>query len=557
MNLRMIFGCSLSISLLTSGASGLGTTDVRNPSIPQVTLDEGVWEAMDGTIHADGKAFQSWSDFFRSPTFRKNNRRCASPVIELDGPPERRLVAGTAADCSLSFTNPAAEYGPTNGVFVIDVVVHNIASNNGTGFIDDAIIASQIDVLNEDFSALPGTLGAGGTDCAIEFRLATIDPSGNPTNGITHQFSNRWYNDRGNYKSQLAWDPNRYLNIYTNTAGGNLGYVEGFPQQGIVGSTSDGVVCNWTAFGRNSPGAPYDQGRTATHEVGHYLGLLHTFQGGCGTSNCSASGDLVCDTNPESAPNYSGCSRSSCGSSDPVRNYMDYSEDACMNNFTPDQAARMRCVLIHYRADLWSGGGGGGPEDPVGACCVGTSCSESTEADCLAANGEWLGENTDCGGTPCDNGGGGGDPVDATLVDGTITRGTLSGGDLGSLAASDDARVVMASSPSGNRNYTELEVTLNASVASVSDLTVSVETACTNNRARTAIEIFDLDANGWFRLQRYSESTSDRIRDYDGLTDPQRFVDPATGDVLIRIATEGRGQGFSTGVDLVAVTVTP
>ena len=87
--------------------------------------------------------------------------------------------------------------------------------------------------------------------------------------------------------------------------------------------------------GRNAPLAPYNQGRTGTHEVGHYLGLYHTFQNGCGGSNCYASGDRICDTNAESQPEYN-CpnNSSSCGSTDPVRNYMNYSTDTCMNNFT-------------------------------------------------------------------------------------------------------------------------------------------------------------------------------------------------------------------------------
>ena len=473
--------------------------DMRVPS------DAEVWQSPDGLIHAGGKTYPDWAAYFASDFFRDRGHRCGTPDIGEVGPDEGG-VAGTAADCSLSFTNPAAEYGPSNGVFIIDVVIHNIAANNGTGYIEDATLASQIDVLNEDFNALAGSLGAPGTDCAIEFRLA----------GITHSFKNTWYNDRGGYKSSLAWDNSRYLNIYTNTAGGNLGYVEGFPQQGIAGTASDGVVCNWQAFGRNSPLSPYDLGRTATHEVGHYLGLLHTFQGGCGTSDCARSGDLVCDTNAESSPNYSGCSRSSCGSPDPVKNYMDYSEDACMTNFTPDQAARMRCTLIHFRESLWienSGGGGGG--------------------------------------------GGGGDPVDASIEGGVVTFGGLSTGDIGSLQASDNNRVEISSASSGNNSVTELEVTLAAAVASVSDLSVTVETAATSNRAKTAVELYDFASGQWVRLGRYNENGADQTQTFSGIANPGSFVEAGTGAIVVRINTSRRGGGFTTGIDLVQVVVTP
>ncbi|MEC8321159.1 MAG: zinc metalloprotease [Planctomycetota bacterium] len=523
------------------------------------SLDE-VWESPDGIIHAGRQTFRSWSAYFQSDFFRNRDKRCGAPT-DVVGPPGQGGVAGTAADCSLSSTNPAAEYGPANGVFVIDVVIHNIASNSGTGFIDDAQLASQIDILNEDFNALAGSLGAPGTDCAIEFRLASVDPNGNPTTGINHYFSNKWYNDRGNYKSQLSWDTNRYLNIYTNTAGGNLGYVEGFPQQGIVGAANDGVVCNWTAFGRNSSGAPYDLGRTATHEVGHYLGLLHTFQSGCGTSDCSTSGDLVCDTNPESSPNYSSCGRTTCGSPDPVKNYMDYSEDACMDNFTPDQAARMRCVLIHYREDLWinnggGGGGGGGGGDPVGACCVGTSCGELTEADCGSAGGTWLGAGTVCETDTCGGGGGGGggDPFDATLEAGVVTQGSLVGGSLGSLGASDDDRVVLGSAAVGNRQYTEIEATFSSATAATS-MQVTVETSCTTNRAKTAVEIFDFAGGGWVRLARYNESGSDSSRTFD-ISNAAAFVDGA-GAISVRVRTDRRGGSFQTSIDQIRVVVTP
>ena len=103
----------------------------------------------------------------------------------------------------------------------------------------------------------------------------------------------------------------------------------------------------WSSIGLNAPiGPPYNLGRTTTHEVGHYLGLYHTFDGGCApASGCNTNGDLICDTNPESSPNFSPCNRSTCGSPDPTNNYMDYSDDICMTEFTEEQARRMRCTL--------------------------------------------------------------------------------------------------------------------------------------------------------------------------------------------------------------------
>jgi Pregnancy-associated plasma protein-A len=214
-------------------------------------------------------------------------------------------------------------------------------------------VLSQIEIMNEDFQALAGSNGAPGNDAQIEFYLATEDPNGNPTTGITRSTNNTWFNDGGSYWNSLAWDTNRYLNIYTNSASGALGYVPDLPQGGIAGSNSDRVVILYSTFGRNAPYSPFNLGRTVTHELGHYFGLYHTFNGGC--SNSYTSGDRIADTNPESSPTY-GCpgSRSSCGQAAPIDNYMDYSDDRCMNKFTDEQNNRMRCSLLHYRPNLYS-----------------------------------------------------------------------------------------------------------------------------------------------------------------------------------------------------------
>jgi len=300
---------------------------------------------------AAGESFDTWSEYYASDYFADTGKRCGKP---------KSVAPATAApsDCSFSFTNPSSEYD-TVDIYEIPVVVHIIEHSNGSGQISDALVHSQIDVLNEDFRALAGTPGAPGYDVGIQFVLASTDPAGNPTTGITRTVNDTWFADGGGYWNTLAWDTARYMNVYTNQAGGNLGYVPNLPQGGLAGDPSDRIVILWSAFGRGaSGGPPYDQGRTLTHEVGHYLGLEHTFDGGCAGATapgCYSTGDLVCDTASEANPNY-GCpaGAASCGSSDPIENYMDYSDDTCMELFTAEQSHHMRCSLLGYRSTLYS-----------------------------------------------------------------------------------------------------------------------------------------------------------------------------------------------------------
>ncbi len=259
------------------------------------------------------------------------------------------------SDCGYWTNSPQPQYEPSC-YYDVQVVFHVIQSNSGAGFLSAGTIQDQIDILNEDFQAIPGSPGAPGTDSRIRFHLATTDPSGNPTTGITYSNNNNWFQDSGSYWNSLAWDTNRYLNIYTNEVPCCYGYVSDFPSQGIAGQADDRVVLWWEAVGRQATsGWPGNMGRTATHEVGHYMGLYHTFCGGCGSAAaCDSTGDLICDTNPQANPNY-GCasSETSCGSSDPYHNYMDYTDDVCLWEFTPEQVNRMRCTLTYWRPDLY------------------------------------------------------------------------------------------------------------------------------------------------------------------------------------------------------------
>lgn len=331
----------LAIALLLAAIPGLA----RAQSEPRPVIINGV-------------TYGSWSEYFQSDYFRENGLRCGTRTPALKGRPS--LDAGPA-DCGMETSNPSDEYEPSNTVYTITVVVHRLESVTGDGVYPDSMVTTQIEIMNEDFRALAGTPGEPGYDTRVQFRLATEDPDGNPHPGWTRTTNEFWFNDvpdpvLGNYWDNLAWDTERYLNIYTMSpvapGGVILGYVQWFPAEG-AGLPDDGVRILWNAFGRNSSNAPYNQGRTATHEVGHYLGLYHVFQDGCGTATrpgCYQTGDLICDTEPD-ANSHGGCpvNANTCGDPDPIRNYMEYTDDLCMNNFTQEQARRIRCSIEHYR----------------------------------------------------------------------------------------------------------------------------------------------------------------------------------------------------------------
>ncbi|MBX7243469.1 MAG: T9SS type A sorting domain-containing protein [Bacteroidia bacterium] len=239
-------------------------------------------------------------------------------------------------------------------VITIPVVVH-VVYNTATQNVSNTQIQTQLDVLNADFrklnadaSLIPTAFQSVSADCEINFCLAQRDPAGNTTTGIQRRqttvtaFST---NDAMKYYAQGgldAWDRNQYLNIWVcNMSGGILGYAQ-FP--GGAAAT-DGVVILYSAFGTTgTAAAPFNKGRTATHEVGHWLNLRHIW----GDANCGS--DLVADTPTHNTSNY-GCptyphaSTCSGNPTEMTMNYMDYTDDACMYMFTAGQKARMQAVL--------------------------------------------------------------------------------------------------------------------------------------------------------------------------------------------------------------------
>lgn len=276
--------------------------------------------------------------------------------------------------------------------YTIPVIVHVLHKNDAAN-ITAAQVNSQITVLNADYGGTNSDYNntptvfqsARAGNSGITFCLAKVDPNGNTlaepgidrinwsTKGWTDPNSftssstlQSYYN--GTIKPASIWDPTKYLNIWVSYMDGSglLGYAS-FPAgtgltglSGVETATTCGVVINVKAFGNTGiVAAPYNKGRTATHEVGHWLGLRHIWgDGTCATDYCN-------DTPPAQTSNYScpthpynsgKCTGNTTG--EMFMNYMDYTDDACMYMFTADQATRMQTAMANgtYRAPLTNSG---------------------------------------------------------------------------------------------------------------------------------------------------------------------------------------------------------
>jgi Pregnancy-associated plasma protein-A len=257
--------------------------------------------------------------------------------------------------------------GISSRIITIAVVVHVVYQTSEQNISDDQIL-SQIKILNEDYrkrnsdlNLVPPAFKTVVADSKIEFKLACRDPVGKPTKGIirkktrTKQFTT---NDR--VKSSTTggsnpWAPDMYLNLWVcKLGGGLLGYAQfpGGPQK------TDGVVITYTAFGDSGTAKPpFDKGRTATHEIGHWLDCYHIWGDDTHLPNPCSGSDNVSDTPNQEGPNY-GCPtfpHVTCKNGpngDMFMNYMDYTDDACMHMFTRGQVSRMEATLNGPRSSL-------------------------------------------------------------------------------------------------------------------------------------------------------------------------------------------------------------
>ena len=288
-----------------------------------------------------------------SEAFRESGARCGT--LEMSARPQPR----STSDCSFTRTIISSDYNALESDhYVIPVVFHVIHKSDDTGLLTQQQIENQMAVLNEDFAGYTGNYVKNGTlftdgqgeRTSIQFELVEIK----------YWENDEWFTDAGanapsEFKSTIISNANynttQYLNVYTNDAGGALGYAT-LPA-GAAGSASDGVVMDYgTIGGRDNGYGNYNQGRTLVHEVGHYLGLEHTFypNGSCDLPNDYTHGDLIADTPAQQDPDGGSAPSSSCGSPSAIENFMNYSIDDAMFTFSEEQTNRMICSLQNYRS---------------------------------------------------------------------------------------------------------------------------------------------------------------------------------------------------------------
>ena len=330
--------------------AGVPTKDVGaqgRPDNPGRPDDPGHQSAAraDGTVVApDGVVFESHKAFIDA------GRKCITRQaddLEMEQI-DKKLAANRASQGGGNgggggSTDASRLYA--NGSITIPVFFHVVSRTDGVGNIPDAWINAQIAAMNEHYAGQDTPVyRTTAANMSFRFMLAAV----------TRTVNNTWYaagpgsTAESQMKNALRQGSADDLNFYTNSGGGYLGWAT-FPSDYSSRPKMDGVVCYWASLPGSSY-APYNEGDTGTHEVGHWLGLYHTFQGGC-----NGSGDSVADTPAERSATF-GCpsgSLDTCKNKaglDPYENFMDYTDDPCMYKFSAGQADRTDSMWSTYRA---------------------------------------------------------------------------------------------------------------------------------------------------------------------------------------------------------------